>query len=68
MSEIIINDLRVNPNADGKAIYDAIHIKSTASKGPIYLDGEDVKELLAENSRLRNEIQLLLHVGKEVED
>ena len=63
----IIHDLHIRPNVDNKPIYDAIHIYSTAAKNAIYVDGFDVREPKNENDRLRSEVQLLLHVGKEAE-
>lgn len=64
VAEPIIHDLRIRPNIDSKAIYKSIHIDSKAAKNAIYIDGVDV---LQEIGRLRDEIRLLLHVGKEAE-
>jgi hypothetical protein len=63
-TKLHIHDLKVNPNIDGRAVYENIHIDSRAAFGAIYLDGKDIKLALHE----KDEIELLLHVGKEAED
>lgn len=65
--ELEIACLHVRPTLDGNPIYPAIYIDSKATSGAIYLDGIDVKLMLHENARLKDEIELLLHVGKESE-
>jgi hypothetical protein len=65
MSESI-HPLRIRANP--KPQYPAAYLDSKAFEGRIWVDGVDVRELIAENARLKDEIALLLHVGKEVEE
>ena len=68
MSKLETHPLHVRPNIDGRPIYPAVHVDSKAAVNGVFVDGFDVCLLIHENARLKDEIELLLHVGKEAED